>query len=99
MRKIIEKHGKFYVEETRIVGEITLTALEDQLAEIKAQKESTLAAKAAEFEGRISEVESQIEQVTKFQEKPAETPQEPGAKKAADTKAPKTKRRKSRKTG
>lgn len=98
MRKIIEEAGKFYVQETTTGPEVTLTLLEDQLAAIKGAKESALAAKAADFDGRIADVESQIGEIKGLQ-KPAEARKKPPKKKAADGKGEKTGRRKPRKTG
>ena len=53
MRRTIETGGKFYTEEIRIVGEVNLQQLEDQLADVRAQKEATLAKKAAGYDGVV----------------------------------------------
>lgn len=87
MRNIIEKEGKFYVEETRAVGEITLPVLEDQLAKMKAQKKSVLAAKAAEYDRSIAEVESEIAQIKKLQKRQAARPKKPRTTKGTGSKA------------
>ena len=78
--KIIEKDGKFYVQQTNLVRETSLEALQGRLSEIREHKKTVLAQKATEYDLMSAEVTKQIQEIRKLREKRAKAPEKPPKK-------------------
>lgn len=65
---IVEQDGRYYVQATNLVREVTMEGLEAELEKLQTEMQIVLAREEAEFESKIAEVEHLIDLLNDLQD-------------------------------